>query len=171
MAAPCLIANYRFQWPAHTENKDYQACTSRSSRDICDELKHLFFSRPEEVREGIRNFLRAKKSDVQYFASRFQELVDQLVPENRKLDGEGQKSFHREHFEPEDGYIYPEFIRENLITALRRHAMCVSTDTCHPIRLCLSTKGRNVEQWVEFEIVISPMDFDFWQTFLLGAAL
>jgi hypothetical protein len=171
MAAFCLIADYRFQWPAHTANKDHQACTSRSSREICDELKYLFFSRPEGMREGIRNFLGAQKSDVQHYANRFQELVDQLVPENRKLDGEGQKSFHREHFEPEDDYIYPDIIRENLITALRRHAMCVSMGTCHPTRLCLSTKGRNVEQWVEFELVISPMDFDFWQNFLLGAAL
>ncbi|KAH8689757.1 hypothetical protein GQ44DRAFT_734348 [Phaeosphaeriaceae sp. PMI808] len=154
---------------------------SPSSRGIYDKLKILFSSRPVMMRAGIKNFLAAKQTDVEFYANRFQELYDLLEPDNRKLDGVGQSSLHGRHLKPHDEYVYPDDIRENLITALEEHATCMSSvhksevpvgmNPRHPTRLCLSTEGRNVKQLVQFDLVMAFMNFEFWQDFSLSVAL
>ena len=133
------------------------------------------------MRAGIKNFLAAKQTDVEFYVNRFQELLDLLEPDNRKLDGVGQSILHGRHLKPHDEYVYPDDIRENLITALKEHAACVSSvhksevpvgmNPRHLTRLCLSTEGRNVKQLVEFDLVMAFMNFEFWQNFSLGVAL
>ncbi|KAL7933158.1 hypothetical protein V8C35DRAFT_60772 [Trichoderma chlorosporum] len=176
------------KWPAKSaavKAKDYEEFNNRlpspSSRGIYDELNVLFSSQPEMMRAGIKNFLAAKRTDVEFYANRFQELLDLLEPDNRKLDGVGQSSLHGRHLKPHDEYVYPDDIRENLITALKEHTTCVSSvhkseapvamNPRHLIRLCLSTEGRNVKQLVEFDLVMASMNFEFWQDFSLGVAL
>jgi len=165
--------------------KDYEEFNnwqpSPSPRSIYDELNVLFSSRPEMMRAGIKNFLAAKQTDVEFYANRFQTLLDLLRPDNRKLDGVGQSSLHCRHLKPDDEYVYPDEIREKLITALKEHATCVSSvhkseapvrmNPRHLARLCLSTQGRNVKQFVEFDLVMAFMNFEFWQDFSLGVAL
>ena len=133
------------------------------------------------MRVGIKNFLAAKQTDLKFYANRFQELLDLLEPDNRKLDGVGQSSLHGRHLKPHDEYVYPDDIRENLITALKKHVTCMSSvhksealkdmNSRHLTRLCLSTEGRNVKQHVKFDLVIAFMNFDFWQDFSLSVAL
>jgi len=133
------------------------------------------------MRAGIKNFLAAKRTDVEFYANRFQELLDLLEPDNRKLDGVGQSSLHGRHLKPHDEYVYPDDIRENLITALKKHATCVSSvhqseapagmNPRHYTRLCLSTEGRNVKQLVEFDLAMAFMNFEFWQDFSLSVVL
>lgn len=133
------------------------------------------------MRAGITNFLAAKESDVKFYANRFQELLDLLEPDNRKLDAVGQNSLHGRHLKPHDEYVYPDDIRENLITVLKKHATCMSSvhnsealmdmNSRHLTRLCLSTEGRNVKQLIEFDLVIAFMNFEFWQDFSLSVAL
>jgi hypothetical protein len=133
------------------------------------------------MRTGINNFLAAKQTDVEFYANRFQELFDLLEPDNRKLDGVGQNSLHGRHLKPHDEYVYPDDIRENLITALEVHAACMSSahkpevlvgkNPRHPTRLCLSTEGRSVKQLVQFDLLIASMNFEFWQDFSLNVAL
>ncbi|RMZ91634.1 hypothetical protein DV736_g1131, partial [Chaetothyriales sp. CBS 134916] len=154
---------------------------SLSSRGICDELMIQFSSRPMMMRAGIKNFLAAKNTDVEFYANRFQELLDLLEPDNRKLDGVGQSSLHARHFKPHDEYAYPDDIRENLITALKEHATCVSLvhkseapvgmNARHFTRLCLSTEGRKVKQLVKFDLIMAFMNFEFWQDFSLSIPL
>ncbi|KAK2593254.1 hypothetical protein QQS21_009053 [Conoideocrella luteorostrata] len=151
-----------------------------SSRRIYDELNKAFSS-PPMVRAGISNFLAAKNSDVQFYANRFLELLDLLQPDNRKLDGVGQSSLHGRHLKPHDEYIYPDGICEDLIAALKKHATCVSPvhkseapvgmNHRHLTRLCLSTEGRNIKQHVEFDLVMSFMNFEFWEDFSLAVKL
>ncbi|KAL7922387.1 hypothetical protein ACQKWADRAFT_78429 [Trichoderma austrokoningii] len=176
------------KWPAKSaavkaeDHEEFNDCLpSLSSRSICDELKVRFSSQPEMMRAGIKNFLAAKQTDVEFYANRFQELLDLLEPDNQKLDGVGQSSLHGRHLKPHDEYVYPDDIRENLITALKEHATCVfsvhkleapvGTNSRHLTRLCLSTEGRNVKQLVEFDLVVAFMNFEFWQDFSLGVAL
>lgn len=133
------------------------------------------------MRAGIKNFLAAKHTDLEFYANRFQELLDLLEPDNRKLDGVGQSSLHGRHLKPHDEYVYPDDIRENLIKVLKVHAMCESSvhkseapvrmDAHHLTRLCLSTEGRNVKQRVEFDLVMAFINFEFWQDFSLSVAL
>jgi hypothetical protein len=132
------------------------------------------------MRTGIKSFLTAKETDVRFYANRFQELMDLLEPDNRKLDGFGQSSLYNRHLKPHDDFIYPNDIRDNVITALKRQATCVSSvheserlvgiDLRHPTRLCLSTKGRKVNS-VEFDLVMGYTNFEFWQDFSLSVAL
>jgi hypothetical protein len=176
------------QWQAKSaaiKAKDYEELKNwlppPSSRVIYDELKVLFLSRPMMMRAGINGFLTAKETDVRFYANRFQELIDLLEPDNRKLDGVGQRSLHSRHLKPHDEYIYPDDIRDNVITALEKHATCVSSvhmsevpvgmDPCHPTRLCLSTEGRNVNKFVEFDLIMASTNFGFWQDFSLSVAL
>ena len=154
---------------------------SLSPDSIYDELNVLFSLQLVKMRAGIKNFLAAKPTDVEYYASRFQELLDLLEPDNRKLGGVGQSSLHGRHLKPHDEYFYPDDIRENMITALKKHVTCVSSvheseeplnmNSRHLTRLCLSTEGRNVKQCVEFDLLIAFMNFAFWQDFLLSVAL
>lgn len=133
------------------------------------------------MRTGIANFLAAKQTDVEFYANRFQVLLDLLEPDNRKIDGAGQSSLHGRHVKPHEEYIYPDDIREKLIRALKEHATCVSSvhkseapvglDPRHITRLCLSTEGRNLKKLVEFDLVVAFMNFEFWQDFSLGVAL
>ena len=123
------------------------------------------------MRAGIKNFLAAKKTDVQFYANRFQELLDLLEPNNGKLEGAGQSNLHVRHLKPPDEFVYPDSIYENLITTLKKHTTCVSSmhkskapkdmNSRHYTRLRLSTKGRNVKQRVEFDLVVAFMNFDF----------
>lgn len=132
-------------------------------------------------RAGINNFLAAKQTDVTFYANRLQKFLNLLEPDNRKLDGEGQSSLHGKHLRPHEDYVYPDDIRENLITALRRHTTCVSevhiseapveTNARHLTRLCLSTEGRIVNHLVEFDLAMAFMNFEFWQNFSLVVTL
>lgn len=133
------------------------------------------------MRAGLKNFLAAKQTDVEFYTSRFLELLDLLEPDNRKLDGAGRSSLHGRHLKPHDEYVYPEAIRENLIRALKNHATCVSSvhkseapagmNPRHLTRLCLSTEGRKVEQLVHFDLAMAFMNFEFWQEFSLRVTL
>jgi hypothetical protein len=165
-----------------TKDEDHEEVNSwlplPTSRSICDELKTLFSSQPVKMRSGIKNFLAAKQTDVVFYANRFQELLDLLDPNNRKLGTVGQSNLHVRHLKPHDEYVYPDNILENLITALKKHVTCVSsaheseaqmdTDPCHSTRLYLSTKGRNVKQHAKFDVVVAFMNFAFWQDFSLN---
>ncbi|KAH8744318.1 hypothetical protein F5883DRAFT_590309 [Diaporthe sp. PMI_573] len=173
------------KWPAKSaavKAEDYEEVKnwlpSPSPRGIYDELKAL---RPDMMRAGIKNFLAAKQTDVIFYANRFQELLDTLEPDNRKLDGVGQSSLYSRHLKPHDEYVYPDDIREKLITALKEHATCVSSvhkseapvglNPRHITRLYLSTEGRNLKQLVEFDLIVAFMNFEFWQDFSLSVAL
>ncbi|KAH8194218.1 hypothetical protein TruAng_011615 [Truncatella angustata] len=154
------------KWPAksaaikaedHEEFNDW--LSSASPRGIYDELQILISSRPVMMRAGIKNFLAAKQGDVEFYANRFQELLNLLEPDNRKLDGVGQASLHGRHLKPHDEYVYPDDIRENLITALKEHATCVSS------------VHKSEAPLVEFDLIMAFMNFEFWQDFTLRVVL
>ena len=153
---------------------------SSSSASIHDELKILFSSR-SKLHLGVNNFLAGKRTDIEFYADRFRELLDLLDPDNRNLDGADRSSLHGKHLRPHEEYVYPDDVRENLIAVLEEHAMCISsmheskapvgTASRHPTRLCLSTGGRNVRQLVQFDLVMASMDFECWQEISLSVAL
>jgi hypothetical protein len=115
-------------------------------------LNVLFASQQGKMRAGIKNFLATERTDVEFYANRFQELLDLLEPNNGKLEGAGQSKLHARHLKPPDEFVYPDSIRDDLITAMRKHAACISSmhvskapmdmNYRHLTRLCLSTEGR-----------------------------